>query len=179
MNKVRTGDDDPIYRGFMERQLAEGLALAEESDLLRIHIPPFAPPHFIAEFHCTGLVRGAGGEIKEANRFELGIWMPPDYLRRADTFDSLRIFTPDNWHPNISRELPLICLGRLAPGTTLVDILYQTYEILTYQRYNPREDNCLNKDACAWARENQRRFPVDRRPLKRKRRLLNLEVKPA
>jgi hypothetical protein len=172
------GIDDPIYRAFMEEQLAAGLALVEESDLLDLRIPPFAPPHFIAEYHCTGLVREGDGLIKEANHFEVGIWMPHDYLRHADTFESLRIFTPNNWHPNISREHPLICIGRLAAGTTLVDILYQVYEILTYQRFNPREDNCLNKAACAWARENQRRFPLDRRPLKR-RRLLNLEVKSA
>lgn len=177
MNTDEMSIDDPVYRGFMEQQVAEGLALAQESDLLQLHIPPFAPPHFVAEYHCKGLVRGEDGEIREADRFEVGIWMPPDYLRRADTFESLRIFTPNNWHPNISRELPLICIGRLAPGTTLVDILYQIYDILTYQKYNPREDNCLNKVACAWARENQRRFPIDRRPLKRRK--LNLEVKSA
>lgn len=171
-------NDDLVYRGFMERQLAEGLALAQESDLLQLRIPPLAPPHFIAEYHCTGLVREEDGVIRETDHFEVGIWMPPDYLRRADTFDSLRIFTPNNWHPNISHEFPLICIGRLAPGTTLVDILYQIYDVLTYQKYNPREDNCLNKVACAWARENQHRFPTDRRPLKR-RRLLNLEVKTA
>ncbi len=178
MNTDPLGIDDPVYRGFMERQAAEGLALAEESDLLDLHIPEFCPPHFVAEYHCTGLVREGDGEIKEANLFEVGIWMPPDYLRKANTFESLRIFTPNNWHPNISREHPLICIGRLAPGTTLVDILFQAFEILTYQRYNPREDDSLNKAACAWARENQHRFPIDRRPLKR-RRLLNLEVKSA
>ncbi len=178
MNMDQMGNYDPIYRGFMEDQLAAGLALARESDLLDLRIPAFAPPHFIAEYHCTGLVREGEGEIREADHFEVGIWMPPDYLRHADTFESLRIFTPNNWHPNISREHPLICVGRLAAGTTLVDILYQIYEILTYQRFNPREDNCLNKAACAWARENQHRFPLDRRPLKR-RRMLNLEVKSA
>lgn len=168
---------DPIYDRFMERQLAEGLALAEESDLLQLRIPTFSPPHFVAEYHCKGLVRGEDGEIREADRFAVGVWFPADYLRRADPFEMLRMFTPNNWHPNIHRDLPLICIGRLFPGTPLVDILYQIYDILTYQKYNPTEDNCLNNVACAWARENHHRFPIDRRPLKRRR--LNLEVKPA
>ena len=169
--------NDPIYRRFMERQLADGLALARESDLLRLRIPPTAPPNFVAEYRCKGLVRGDDGQITEADRFEVGIWFPPDYLRRAEPFNMLRLFTPGVWHPNISQELPLICIGRLTPGTPLVDILYQIYDILTYQKYNPREDDSLNKIACAWARQNQHRFPIDRRPLKR--RSLNLEVRPA
>jgi ubiquitin-protein ligase len=85
------------------------------------------------------------------------------------------MFTPNTWHPNISRELPLICIGRLTPGTPLVDILYQVFDILTYQKYNPRESDSLNPQACAFARENHDRFPIDARPLKR--RPLNLQVR--
>jgi ubiquitin-protein ligase len=135
-----------------------------------------APPHFVAEFLCSGLIREGEGEIRQANNFHVGIWFPPDYLRRADPFEMLRLFTPGVWHPNVSRELPLICIGRLTPGSTLVDILYQLFDILTFQKYNPRENDSLNKAACAWARENAPKFPIDRRPLKR--RSLNLEVQP-
>jgi ubiquitin-protein ligase len=168
--------DDPVYRNFMEQQLAEGMELARSSDILRLHVPPMAPPHFVAEFLCKGLVRQEDGEIREANAFQVGIWFPQDYLRRADPFEMLRVFTPRVWHPNVSFDVPLICIGRLTPNTSLVDILYQVYDILTYQKYNPREDDSLNRFACAWARENQDRFPIDRRPLKR--RTLNLEVQP-
>lgn len=177
MSSDQPGHVDFIYRRFMERQLAEGLALAEESDLVRLHFPATSPPNVVAEYHCKGLVRGEDGVIKEADQFEVGIWFPPDYLRRADPFEMLRMFTPNAWHPNISRELPLICIGRLAPGTSLVDILYQIFDVLTYQKYNPRENDSLNKVACAWARENRHRFPIDRRPLKRRK--LNLEARPA
>jgi ubiquitin-protein ligase len=166
--------DDPIYKRFMQRQLEEGMELARSSDLLRLHVPLMAPPHFVAEFLCNGLVREGNGDIKEASEFQVGIWFPPDYLRRADPFEMLRLFTPGVWHPNVSREQPLICIGRLTPGTTLVDILYQLFDILTFQKHNPRENDSLNRTACAWARENQHRFPIDRRPLKR--RSLNLEV---
>jgi hypothetical protein len=168
---------DPIYRRFLERQLADGMALANSSDVLRLHVPPMSPPHFVAEYKCKGLVRDANGEIREADNFQVGIWFPPDYLRRAEPFEMLRLFTPGVWHPNVSADLPLICIGRLAPGMTLVDILYQIHEILTFQKMNPREDDSLNKAACAWARNNQHRLPIDCRPLKR--RFLNLEVRPA
>jgi ubiquitin-protein ligase len=165
---------DTIFQRFLERQRAEGMALAESSDILRLHIPPMAPPHFVAEYFCRGLICDAAGEIKEANHFQVGVWFPKDYLRRADPFEMVRLFTPGVWHPNISADLPLICTRRITPGTTLVDILYQIYDILTYQKYNPREDDSLNKSACSWARANQDRFPIDRRSLKR--RALNLEV---
>jgi ubiquitin-protein ligase len=176
MNTDLLDKSDPVYRRFMERQLQDALELEHSSDLIRLHIPPMAPPHVVAEFRCTGLIREGSGEIKEASEFHVGIWFPPDYLRRADAFEMLRMFTPNVWHPNVSREHPLICIGRLTPGTTLVDILYQCFDILTFQKYNPREDDCMNKTACAWARENHDRFPIDRRPLKR--RPLDLEVEP-
>ena len=61
-----------------------------------------------------------------------------------------------------------------APGTSLVEIIYQIFEILTYVKVNTKDP--LNKDACSWAREHQSEFPIDRRPLKR--RTLSLEVTP-
>jgi ubiquitin-protein ligase len=166
---------DPVYQGFMDRQLAEGMALSDASDILDLRATPMAPPHYIATFHCTGLVRGETGEIREANEFSAGVWFPDDYLRRANPFEMIRMFTPRVWHPNVSDELPLICIGDLTPGTPLVDILFRLYEVLSYQRWHPVEHNSLNKRACAWAREHQQSFPTDRRPLKR--RCLNLEVR--
>jgi ubiquitin-protein ligase len=174
MSETRFSSGDPIYDRFLRRQWDEGSELARSSDLLKLHAPPMAPPHFVAEFLCNGLIREETGDIKQANDFHVGIWFPPDYLRRADPFEMLRLFTPNVWHPNVSREHPLICIGRLTPGTTLVEILYQLFDILTFQKYNPRENDSLNKTACAWARENQDRFPIDRRPLKRQS--LNLET---
>ena len=175
-DQCESGGFDPVYRRFLERQLEEGLELAASSDLLTLHVPPMAPPNVVAEFRCTGLIRDADGEIREWSDFHVGIWFPSDYLRRADPFEMLRLFTPHLWHPNVSREAPFICVGRLTPGTTLVDILYQVFDILTYQKYNPRENDALNPAACAWARANQHRFPIDRRPMKR--RTLQLEAYP-
>lgn len=172
MNENQFGVDDPIYESFMRRQIEEGMELARSSDLLRLHVPPMSPPHFVAEFCCNGLIREGDGEIRKANEFHVGIWFPADYLRRADGFEMLRVFTKNVWHPNVSRIHPLICIGKLTPGTPLVDILFQIFEILTYVKVNTNDP--LNKDACSWAREHQNEFPIDRRPLKR--RTLNLEV---
>jgi hypothetical protein len=174
LNSIFEGD--PVYRRFVERQLEEGVELANSSDLLKLHFPAMIPPHVVAEFRCRGLVREPGGEIREADRFDVGIWFPPDYLRRGDPFQMLRLFTPHVWHPNVSPDAPFICIGRLAAGTALIDILYQIWDILSWSKFNPRENDALNKAACAWARAHQNLFPIDRRPLKR--RSLGLEVVP-
>jgi hypothetical protein len=52
---------------------------------------------------------------------------------------------------------------------SLVDLLFQCFEVITYQKVTMREDDALNHAACAWAREHQQRFPIDRRPLKWRR----------
>src|ERR1035441_8936886 len=108
MSEERFGSSDPIYERFMRRQFEEATELARSSDLLRLHVPPMSTPHFVAEFLCNGLVREGDGEIRQASEFHVGIWFPPDYLRRAEPFEMLRLFTPNVWHPNVSREHPLI-----------------------------------------------------------------------
>ena len=161
---------DRVLAAFLGRQFEEGMALAAASDLLKL-VPVDGPlrQRYLAEFRCTGLVQADSGEIVEADRFLLGIWFPEHYLHEADPFtvltwlDPLRIF-----HPNISNRAPFICIGWLTPGTPLVDLLYRCFEIITYNRVTMREDDALNKEACAWARRNQHRFPVDPRPLKRR-----------
>lgn len=159
---------DPVYEAFLARQYEEGMALAAASDLLDL-VPLGGPPpdRYIARFGCTGLVRRPNGSVGEAGRFEVGIWFPSDYLRRAEPWQVLTWLGPrEVFHPNISARLPLICVGRLKPGSWLVDLLYQCFEIITYQKVTMREDDALNAAACSWSREHQQRFPVDRRPLK-------------
>ena len=71
----------------------------------------------------------------------------------------------DAFHPNI--RPPFLCPGRLKPGTSLVDIIYQCFEIITFQKVTMREMDALNRNACAWTRKNTARFPIDKRGLKR------------
>jgi hypothetical protein len=157
---------DKVLNAFLERQYDLGRELAESSDLLEL-FPLGDPPihHYVARFRCKGLTRARDGEIVESELFEVGIRFPLDYLRRADPGEVLTWLGPQEiFHPNI--RAPFICVGRLAPGTGLVDLLFQCYEIISYWRVTMREDDALNVDACAWARRNQHRFPIDRRPLK-------------
>ena len=186
---------DRIFEAFLKRQLQEGTALAESSDLLDLLpvqdrlLQPFvegdsptdpedaAVSRYIARFCCKGLVREGGGAVIEADRFDVGIWFPSDYLRRVVPFQVLTWMGPRNvYHPNISDQAPFICVGHLAPGTPLVDILYQCFEIITFNKVTMREDDALNKDACAWARHNQHRFPIDSRPLKRRTLAIRVEA---
>lgn len=161
---------DRIFESFLKKQHDEGMALSLASDLLDLR--PFEPRPsraYLARFHCVGLVQTGPGQFEEANRFEVGIRFPDDYLRRAEPMEVLTWLGPRSvWHPNISDRMPFICVGRLFPATSLVDLLYQIFEVITYVRVNPREDDCLNPVACAWARDNADRFPLDTRPLRRR-----------
>jgi hypothetical protein len=161
---------DRIFESFLARQHEEGMALASESDLLDL-VPRGAPAdRYLARFTCRGLVRQPPHSGVEFERFEVGIRFGLDYLRLADPFRVLTWLGPrEIWHPNIAATAPVICVGRLAPGTSLVDILYQVFEIITWNKVTMREDDALNREACQWARRNSHRFRVDRRPLKRRR----------
>jgi len=159
---------DRVLEAFLLRQREEGLALASQSDLLDLlPLGPGPATHYVARFFCRGLVRSTDGEIEEANHFEVGIWFPPDYLRRAEAWQVLTWLGPRSiFHPNIHGSRAAICVGRIRRGMSLVDLLYQCYEIITYQKRTVREDDALDADACVWARANDHRLPVDRRPLK-------------
>lgn len=166
---------DKIVQSFLRKQFKEGMALARESDLLEL-VPndtDTAPNCYLARFHCKGLVCDNDSSVREATEFAVGIWLPSDYLRRVEPAQVLTWLGPRNiFHPNI--RPPHICLGRLPPGTPLVDILHQCFEVITYHNWAAHDG--LNLDACQWARNNQHRFPVDRRPLKR--RVLDLQCGP-
>jgi hypothetical protein len=159
---------DKMLETFLQRQHDEGMALAETSDLLElVPIGPHPPQAYVARFRCRGLCRGADGGIVPMEYAEVGITFPDDYLRRADPCRILTWLGPSNvWHPNISARAPLICLGRMGPGSRLTDILYQLFEVIAYQNYSTHD--ALNLDAAAWARQHPEWLPTDRRPLKRR-----------
>ena len=169
---------DSIFTGFLIRQEQDAHALNRASDLVEIR-PVIGTPanRYIVEFRCRGLVLSPDGAVVEAERFEVGIWFPSDYLRRADPYQVLTWLWPlDVFHPNIASLAPLICIGRLTRGTSLIDIVYRVFDVITFNKVTMIEHDSLNRAACVWARENRHRFPVDRRPLKR--RQLDLAVTP-
>ena len=120
-------------------------------------------------FDAKGLVRHGASEPQEATSFTVGLYFHDGYLRRTNPGRVLTWLSPvEVFHPNIAA--PFICIGPVAPGTGLVDLLYRVYEVITFGSVSPRENDALNPAACAWARRNRRLFPLDPRPLRRSKR---------
>ncbi len=157
---------DKVFEYFLRRQFDEGKALAAASDIVRLVPVDGAPPNrYLVAFQCEGLVRWRDGEVRQAREFHAGIYFAPDYLRTVRPGEVVTMLFPDDiWHPNILG--PAICLGGIAPGMSIVDLLHQIYEILSYQNWASHDG--LNPAACEWARNNQDRFPLERRPLRRR-----------
>lgn len=160
--------NDPILSEFLEDQYRAGLELAERSDVLELEPLGRKPVQlWVARFAARGLVR-RDGEVGEADRLEVGIHFGRNYLRHADPAEVITLLAPaDAFHPNV--RFPFICPGWLRAGTTLPDLLYQVYDIWRYALVTPNEFDSLNPAACSWARANRHRFPIDPRPLARRR----------
>ncbi|MDZ4712336.1 MAG: hypothetical protein SGI89_08405 [bacterium] len=94
-------------------------------------------------------------EIINEHRFE--IYLHADYPRLKPQSNMLtQIF-----HPNFRMASPHdICIGDYwASGETLVDIIYQVGDMITFQSYNVTSP--LNGIAAKWAKENLELFPID------------------
>ena len=165
---------DRPYESFLRQQQREGQELAAASDILSLAPESADPPsRYMALFNARGLVESGSGKIEVFDFFTVQIWMPPDYLLKAEPAQVLTYLGPHPrpWHANI--RPPFICL-HLRPGTPLVSLLYALFETWTWSLFATRDDG-LNRAAAQWARaQDPKRFPIDRRPLKRRR--LNLEV---
>jgi hypothetical protein len=167
---------DRIFHSWLERQRADAMALAASSDRLDVLPDRESPPRsYIARFDCRSLVL-AQGEVRPWRGCDVLFRFPPDYLRVVhDPALIVALLSPAKlYHPNVAP--PFLCIGRIAPGTSLRELIFQVYEVLTFQKLTPREDDALNRDACAWARQNMQHFPLDARPLRR--RSADFEVSP-
>lgn len=158
---------DLVFGSFLHHQFEEAAALADGSDLFRVG-PLSGEQLVVCEFRCRGLVRRSGS-IEEADHFVVGFHFGRDYLRRANPPEILTMILPnDVWHPNIggARSPGAICIGRISPGTPLVELIHRVYELITWQTYSTLEYDTLQPEACQWARANADRFPIDPRPLR-------------
>ena len=167
---------DPIYNAFLARQLDEGQRLAASSDLFTLEpLPGRVVARFILEFHCKGLAREQG-QVVEKNHWAIGVFFPENYLRSAvHVAEVLTYLGParEPWLPNI--RPPFFCM-HLTPGASLVDITLGLYDLLTWHLFETGDEG-LNHAAAQWTRhQDPKRFPVDRRPLKR--RTVALDVQP-
>ncbi len=169
---------DAILTSFLARQHEDLTELAAHSDVVEIlQHGPVPPDYYILRFHCRGLIKTPEG-IAEADAFDVGLRFPEDYLRRVSVPEVITwLWPPSIFHPNI--RFPFICVGRMRPGTAITDLAYQIYETITYHRVVMREDDALNHEACAWARQHQERFPLETRPLRRRDLALRVRTSPA
>lgn len=161
--------NDTVLRSFLARQHEAALALAAHSDLLELTpLDGFPSQRWIARFKCRGLVKDPDGAIGIGTDFGVHLWLDDGYLRYADPAKNLFFVGPrGTWHPNVSDKMPFICIGDIAPGTPLCELLFRIHEVLTYQRVTTVESHALNRAACAYARAHLAEFPIDPRPLKR------------
>ena len=170
---------DKVFASWLERQQAEGMALAAASDVLSLFPEPRVrlPQRFVAEFGCPTMVRDGSAVVRQSG-FTVLFQFPDDYLRTAPEVPRLvNLLAPPNaFHPNVAA--PFICVGRVGPGTSLIELIYRVHELFTFQRMTPREDDALNADACQWVRRNMELFPLSRSPLRRRAAAFSVEEVP-
>jgi hypothetical protein len=155
----------PILRSWLDENAAEAHALANASDILDLQ--QLNLNRFVADFSSCTLVRDPGGEPTETSGVRIGFFFDQDYLRKTDPQTLITVLKPTHmFHPNSIG--PFMCIGAVAPGTPLTQLLYRAYEVFTYGNFTPNEKDSLNSEACCFARRNQSRFPLESRPLKRR-----------
>lgn len=167
-----------IDASFFDQQCAAGRRFAAESDLLELTpLGPAPVQRYLARFDCATLVRRPDGAVVTERGFAVGLTLPSSYLWQVSPFEvATWLGPPAVFLPNVAA--PLMCVGSIAPGTGLVELLMQVHEIGTGAKVTMLEHDALNKPACAWARNNLHRFPADDRPLKRRALDFAVEERP-
>jgi hypothetical protein len=157
---------DLILERFLRESWKNAKALADESDILEL-VPFGDPPRaVVAQFRANCYVRASRG-VALHEGFSCGFRFPENYLSLALPWEVMQFIAPPNIvHPNIRPTA--ICLGTgLRPGAELRELLFRTYELVTFQRRSQPADP-LNSEAAAWVRRNWPVPPADNRPLKRR-----------
>lgn len=165
---------DLVRRSFLLAQESEGLQLAEASDILSIE-PLGSSPHerYIARFEGRSVLADRDGPREANGLFVVGVWFTGEYHRQVVVPQVLTWLGPrEFFHPNVLG--PLCCLGPLRTGTSLVEICFRVWSVISYQNYGLTSP--LNLAAATWARSHLDLFPVDPRPLKRRARTYTTRV---
>jgi hypothetical protein len=161
---------DSIFESWLIKQKEDAAALNAASDDVRVDI--MDDRHFMVAFSSKCLVKSDAGSIEEVDGCLIGIAFSQEYLRRFNPAETICLFHPRGvFHPNVFQTA--ICPGRMSPGSGLVDLVGQVFDILTFKTMNLRDP--LNREAAEWARDRQHLFPIDRRPLRRRKLDLQIE----
>ncbi len=154
------------------REASAFLSARMSSDVVRDSFPGFlkpeefiqqfpdrSPEKYLVMFRCIGLKKISSDKFDRTSEHLLEVVFGLDYPARPPRF----VWITPIWHPNINP--PYLCAeGRpFAIGTTLDQVCLMAGQMVQYRNYNL--DDPLNKEAAAWAAENQDIFPVDTRGL--------------
>jgi len=155
---------DTVMQDFLCNSRDELVARAKAGGLLQYAcLGHNAPWLWRLTFGTRG--RACDGEepIGLVERHVVAVRFLPDYLRRADRFEMLRLVEPVNaFHPNLRQGA--ICV-QIYPGEPLVEIAESLHRLISWRLVQLNEFDAMNKDACAWGRAQTGALPVDDRPL--------------
>lgn len=156
---------DPVLRDFLCNSRDELLDRCRRGGLLECaNLGGDVPWLWRFTFYTRGLVHDRDdGAVSVVERHVVAIRFLPDYLRRADKFEMIRLLEPLHaFHSNI--VAPLICV-QVYPAEPLVEICESLHVLFAWRLRQLAENDALNKDACAWGRAHLAELPIDRRPL--------------
>ena len=153
---------DPMIHNFMSRQYEVAADRVQRSDILDLFWA--TPLNAVARLLCTTLVREPDGRIHEHFGFEFALNFSEEWLRFVEPLSVVTVLAPRAlYHPNC--RVPGACIGDIAPGTEIDDLLYRVFELATWQNFTVSEEDALDFSACQFARQRMDRFPLDARPL--------------
>jgi hypothetical protein len=167
---------DGVASAFLLQSYAELSDRCRPGGLLSyVSLGRTVPWLYRLNFRTRGTCKDERGEIQTVDHHVVALRFLPDYLRRADRFEMLRLCEPANeFHPNISPVGGGICI-EIYPGESLVEICQSLHDLLRWRLRQYHEGDALNREACAWGRTHVD-APLDDRPLFGRRMDIQLET---
>jgi hypothetical protein len=166
---------DPVLRDFLDNSASELRQRLRPGSLLEaVNLGARAPWLWRLTFHTKGLARDESGRVVPADRHTVMVRFLPDYLRRAERFETLLLVEPHRpFHPNLRDRH--ICL-EVYPGEPLVEMCESLHRLFSWRLRQLAETDALDPEACAWGRAHVDELPIDKRPLFG--RTLNITLDP-
>ena len=174
---------DRVFSAFLRNSHQEVMELTRKSDILSMTPLGAAPPsEYRIQFALPYLSWESSGAVLMPGPVNVGIGFPNHYLRSTDPdlqYKVASVLTPRFLHPNVHRGA--ICLGAaFAPGTSISELLWEMFGIVSYSNICLDERNALDPAACRLLRERPELLgELPRRPFLRRKRSIKLEVKSA
>jgi len=144
----------PIRTRRLKRDYEKILAELSGSEFVTVSALAGDPPsQYQATYRVDGLMwDGRSGTARPITEHVVDIFLPIGYPKQSPR---CTMRTPI-WHPNIG---DYVCIGDYwSAGVTLVDIIAHIGDMIQYRSYNLKSP--VNKDAAAWAKRNEKSFPV-------------------